>query len=116
MAQYTDLIAPYLGRRLMGRDECLGPDGTLKPSWVPFFKHLQELRIDELNARDSLLDRRVVELGLAHDIFSDPGDDVPGWDVNLIPVIFDAAEWKWLSSAVQQRLRLSNAIVEDLYG
>ncbi|MEO1206373.1 MAG: circularly permuted type 2 ATP-grasp protein [Pseudomonadota bacterium] len=113
----VSLVASYraLGG-VSGWDECLAPDGNLRAPWRSFFDHVGQLSVPDLIARDTKLDARVVELGLAHDIFSDPNDDEPGWDVNLIPLIFGADEWVGLSAAIEQRLRLADALVADLYG
>ncbi|MEO1281056.1 MAG: circularly permuted type 2 ATP-grasp protein [Pseudomonadota bacterium] len=114
--QENSFLDTYRYAGATGWDECLTADGEFRAPWNAFFQHLKGLSVSDLIGRDAKLDARVVELGLAHDIFSDPGDGEPGWDVNLIPLIFGADEWADLSAAIQQRLVLANAMVEDLYG
>jgi len=97
-------------------DELLGADGTIQSHWLPLLASLNAL---EPQARAERLDRlntRVRETGIAHDLFVDPNEPAPPWQVEFMPLILPAAEWRFLERAVIQRARLFEMIVADIYG
>ena len=62
------------------------------------------------------IDRRVRETGIAYDIFADPTSRPQRWQLDLVPIIFSSAEWRWTGTALIQRARLFDAVLTDLYG
>lgn len=97
-------------------DELCMPNGQVRPHWRQFIEGLSALTSSERQSRSRRLERQVRETGLAHDIFSDPDQAVQPWQIDLIPLIISAAEWRWLSKALQQRAQLMTMILADLYG
>ncbi len=54
--------------------------------------------------------------GVTYNIYGDPkGTDRP-WEVDLLPFLIAQEEWQFLRQAVQQRARLLNRVLGDLYG
>jgi uncharacterized circularly permuted ATP-grasp superfamily protein/uncharacterized alpha-E superfamily protein len=115
-AQAEDLLLPYARLRSGGFDELLDDTGAVRPHWRKFIAALGELSPDERAHRADRLNRRVREMGIAHDIFADPTEAGKRWDVDLVPLIFSNAEWRPLEAALLQRGRLFNAILADVYG
>jgi uncharacterized circularly permuted ATP-grasp superfamily protein/uncharacterized alpha-E superfamily protein len=97
-------------------DELMEPTGKIRPHWHGFIDALSALPPAERLARAEQINRRVRDVGIAHDIFADPDSAVQRWRVNLVPLIFAEAEWAALERALIQRVRLFNAILSDLYG
>jgi uncharacterized circularly permuted ATP-grasp superfamily protein/uncharacterized alpha-E superfamily protein len=59
--------------------------------------------------------RLVLENGIAHDLFAEPGSRQP-WAIDLIPVVISAAEWAHLEKGLIQRATLYDLIAKDFYG
>ncbi len=97
-------------------DELLDPHGKIRPHWRTLMEGLGGLSEDERNGRAIRMDRRVRETGIAYDIFADPNRPAQRWQLDLAPVVFSHAEWRWLETALIQRARLFDAVLDDLYG
>ncbi len=111
-----DLISAYAQLRDGGHDELMDGAGEVRPHWRKFLAALNELSHGERTHRADRLNRRVREMGIAHDIFADPTDPGKRWEVDLVPLIFSSAEWRALEAALVQRAQLFNAIIADAYG
>jgi uncharacterized circularly permuted ATP-grasp superfamily protein/uncharacterized alpha-E superfamily protein len=110
------LLAGYARLRNGGYDELIDAAGQVRPHWQAFLAALAELPTDEREQRADRLNRRVREMGIAHDIFADPTAPGKRWEVDLVPLIFSSAEWQTLQAALIQRAHLLNAILADAYG
>lgn len=111
-----DPLAAYASARNGGYDELMDAAGDVHPRWRKFLSALAELSPEEQAQRADRLNRRVREMGIAHDIFADPTQPGKRWDVDLVPLIFASEQWRALETALIQRARLLNAIVADTYG
>ena len=109
-------LGTYAALRNGGYDELMDAAGEVRPHWHKFLSALSELSFEEQSHRAERLNRRVREMGIAHDIFADPTHPGKRWDVDLVPLIFSSVQWRTLEEALIQRARLLNAIVADTYG
>ncbi len=98
-------------------DELAGADGTFRPHWRKLIAGLEALeRHDELGRRWDQAQRLIRENGITYNVYADPqGMDRP-WQLDAIPLMIGAAEWRDLEAGLIQRARLLNAIMADLYG
>lgn len=110
------LLAGYAQARNGAHDELLDASGNVRPHWQPFLDALAVLPQAEQAERAERLNRRVREMGIAHDIFADPAAPGKRWEVDLVPLILASSEWHRLEKAILQRTRLMNAILADVYG
>jgi len=97
-------------------DEMLGADGEVRPHWRALVAALAALSPSERRTRAARMDRRVLETGVAYDIFSDPHEPSQRWTLDLAPVVISSVEWRWLETALVQRARLFDKLLSDLYG
>ena len=111
-----ELIASYVRRLDGGYDELVDANGEVRAQWRGFVSALAALPREEQMQRAERLNRRVREMGIAHDIFADPTETGSRWRIDLIPLLFGSEEWRQLQTAVVQRARLFNAILADVYG
>jgi uncharacterized circularly permuted ATP-grasp superfamily protein/uncharacterized alpha-E superfamily protein len=96
--------------------ELLEDSGAVRAHWQPLFDHLQRSTPAQLLQRQALLARQIQENGVTYNVYADPkGADRP-WELDLLPHIIDAQEWRQLSAGIAQRARLLNAVLADLYG
>lgn len=97
-------------------DEMTDASGAFRPHWRPFMDALAGFTREEIASRSQRLATRVRDVGIAYDIFSEPHRSRQRWHVDLVPLIFGPVEWEWLERAMQQRARLFNAVLADIYG
>ncbi len=112
----ADLLRAYQTTGGLAYDEMLDANGRVRPHWDALLAGLGGLSERERILRAARLDRRVRETGIAYDIFADPTKSSQRWQLDLVPIVFSHAEWRWLEAALVQRARLFDAILTDLYG
>lgn len=104
--------APVAG----GFDELTDARGAIRPHWQPLADHFR-VRTDADHAADAEKLRRMVrENGIAEDLFAEAGADSDPWKIDIIPLMLPPAEWQWMATAVIQRARLFDKLLDDLYG
>jgi uncharacterized circularly permuted ATP-grasp superfamily protein/uncharacterized alpha-E superfamily protein len=109
-----DLFAEY-GPAANGYDEAVSADGAARPHWQAFSEAFNGLTSGVQAQRQERLRRLVLENGIAHDLFAEPGSRQP-WSIDLIPVVISAAEWTHLERGLIQRAMLYDLIARDFYG
>ncbi|WP_296251933.1 circularly permuted type 2 ATP-grasp protein [Pseudomonas sp. UBA4194] len=96
--------------------EMLEPGGAVRPHWRRLFEQLQRSTPGSLAQRQALLTRQIQENGVTYNVYADPkGADRP-WELDLLPNIIPADEWRTVSAGIAQRARLLNAVLADIYG
>jgi uncharacterized circularly permuted ATP-grasp superfamily protein/uncharacterized alpha-E superfamily protein len=97
-------------------DELLERDGSIRAHWRPLIEHLASGGA-EAAARSAEMTRRlIVENGVTYNVYADPqGRDRP-WQLDPLPLLIAADEWREIEAGVQQRAHLLNALLADLYG
>jgi uncharacterized circularly permuted ATP-grasp superfamily protein/uncharacterized alpha-E superfamily protein len=94
-------------------DASRAPDGTTRSPWdqlEPVLRHV------DLVERQQLAARLVASEGAAQLLHVDRGDPRTPPPLDPIPYCLDATSWQKLREGLEQRARLSDAIVRDLYG
>ncbi|WP_203567882.1 circularly permuted type 2 ATP-grasp protein [Aestuariimicrobium ganziense] len=91
-------------------DETIGLDGEIRAAKT--WEYLEGLGTQGLMARR----REVARLARDEGIGATAPALGPRWQVDPIPLIFDQDEWAPLAEGLQQRARLLDAILTDLYG
>lgn len=113
---HDDLLRSYQTDGSNSFDELLDSNGTVRPHWASLLAGIGAFNPTERLVRAVRMDRRVRETGIAYDIFADPHKTSQRWQLDLMPVVFSIAEWRWLETALLQRARLFDALLADLYG
>jgi uncharacterized circularly permuted ATP-grasp superfamily protein/uncharacterized alpha-E superfamily protein len=109
-----DILAHY-ERPADGFDEAIAPDGSPRPHWKAFCEAFTALTFEEQARRQERLRRLVLENGIAHDLFAEPGSQQP-WSIDLIPIVISSREWAVLERGLIQRAVLYDLITKDFYG
>jgi uncharacterized circularly permuted ATP-grasp superfamily protein/uncharacterized alpha-E superfamily protein len=110
------LLGTYRQRPGPGYDELLDATGDLRAHWQPLLAALDAMPLADRTTSARLIERRVRETGIAYDVFADPTRATAGWQLDLMPVMISAAEWRWLAAALTQRARLFDCLLADVYG
>ena len=96
--------------------ESHAPTGEIRPHWQPLMASLDALGRDELSVRIENGRRILREHGVSC-FAPGPGGgrDVP-WELDFIPFVLAAHEWRELEAGLVQRARLLNLVLGDLHG
>ncbi len=95
----------------------LSADGvTPRPHWAHLIESLQAIGPEELGRRCNRAERRIRENGITYNIYSDPLGANRPWQIDIVPFLISADEWRYIESGIIQRARLLSMILEDLYG
>ena len=97
-------------------DEMLGAPGVLRPHWETFIRALDAMGGEELPRRWEHARRTIRENGVTYNVYGDPRGTTRPWELDTIPLLIPAEEWRILEEGLIQRARLLNLIVSDLYG
>jgi uncharacterized circularly permuted ATP-grasp superfamily protein/uncharacterized alpha-E superfamily protein len=110
-----ELLANYVAASLAW-DEARDPLGGLRRPWQAIVAKLAALGPHELSRRQELAQRMLRENGVAYNAFGDPREAAQSWELDALPLLLPAAEWKQLAAGLEQRAKLLNLILVDLYG
>lgn len=97
-------------------DEMLDPSGTVRPHWAAFHRWLEGSSPSDLATRTSSLRQLLRDHGVTYNIYDDALGTSRPWELDLIPLIIDEDEWMAVARGLQQRGRLLEALVADIYG
>ncbi len=97
-------------------DEMFGADGMPRPHAESFFNFLSGLPREEIGRRWDLGLRLIRENGVTYNVYSgNEGLDRP-WQLDPLPLMIPADEWRSMEAALVQRATLLNLVLADLYG
>ncbi|MEZ6064813.1 MAG: circularly permuted type 2 ATP-grasp protein [Planctomycetaceae bacterium] len=97
-------------------DELRAPEGGIRPQWDLFREAFRHLSADEFQRRTKLAEEQLQENGVTFNAFGEEGESQRPWRLDLLPVVLPPSEWNEVARALDQRARLLNAIIDDLYG
>ncbi len=99
-----------------GFDEAFESDASPRPAFSELFAALSSLGEDEFSRRWTQAQRVIRDNGITYNVYGDPrGTDRP-WQLDPLPLILGAREWAVLERGLEQRGRLLDAVLTDLYG
>lgn len=91
-------------------------DGHPRPHWKRLMESLEHLGPEELGRRWSVAERRIRENGITYNIYGDPLGRNRPWQIDLVPLLIAAEEWRTIEAGVIQRAHLLSLLLQDLYG
>lgn len=97
-------------------DELRGQGTALRPGWRKFLSLLEGLGTNELQQRWDQSQQLLRENAFASPAHLDGNGQSRPWDLDAIPLLIEPAEWQTVESALQQRGRLLELILADLFG
>lgn len=97
-------------------DEMLLPDGSVRPHWKVFSSFLAQCGPQDFNHRVSGMQRLLRDHGVTYNVYDDALGTSRPWSLDVLPFLMAEEEWRRISTGLDQRARLLNAILSDLYG
>ena len=97
-------------------DELRDASGTLRKPWQTFFSYLGEAGIAGLPQSSETIERLIQQNGITYNVYGDQQDQTRPWSLNALPMLITPADWRGISTSLQQRAKLLNTILQDVYG
>jgi uncharacterized circularly permuted ATP-grasp superfamily protein/uncharacterized alpha-E superfamily protein len=95
----------------------LSADGVNpRAHWTHLIESLRAIGPEELGRRCLRAERRIRENGITYNIYSDPLGANRPWEIDIVPFLIAAEEWRYIEQGIIQRAKLLSLILEDLYG
>ncbi len=89
--------------------------GVVRPPYKVLSKWIEKVGIEFLRQRSEEAETIFQRLGVTFSVYSDGGDPERLIPFDVIPRIYDAEEWRFLSAGIIQRSRALNAFLFDIY-
>lgn len=109
----SKLAAPV---KLGHYDELRDASGNLRKPWQTFFSYLGEAGIAGLPQSSETIERLIQQNGITYNVYGDQQDQTRPWSLNALPMLITPADWRGISTSLQQRAKLLNTILQDVYG
>ena len=90
--------------------------GPVAPAWSSFFNFLGAEGFQDLNHRTTNLRRQIRDNGVTYNVYADANGPQRPWSLDLFPLIISPEDWALIDTGIQQRTRLLNRIMADVYG
>jgi uncharacterized circularly permuted ATP-grasp superfamily protein/uncharacterized alpha-E superfamily protein len=97
-------------------DEMLTPDRRVRGTWRVFLQRLEQFGAHGWGWQFDRMRRLLREHGVSHSIAGTPQDRDGHWELDPIPWLLAQQEWSNLVAGLQQRMRLLNLVLADVYG
>ncbi len=97
-------------------DETRHQDGSLRSEWGGLLQRIEGMSDAQLDLRLRGIDRQLRSNGLGYHPNNKRLGTTRTWQLDLLPVIYDADSWAQLSTGLDQRARLKQALYRDIYG
>lgn len=96
-------------------DEMYAAPGVLRPHWRNLAQFLEETGSAELERRHAEVQRLLQADGVTYNNYGDLHGAPRRWLVDTVPLLMTGEEWSALAAGLEQRSRLMNALLADLY-
>ncbi len=95
-------------------DELFDATGRPRSTWLDFLGDLSEYGDGELRSRFTLATRHIRDTGVSHRVYGEETERT--WPLGPVPLIIASDEWAKIAEGVEQRARLFEALLQDIYG
>ncbi len=85
-------------------------------AWTEFLAQAEARTPADLDQHAASLQRQIHDNGVTYNVYSDEEGPQRPWSLDLFPLIIDAQSWAHIEGGVQQRMRLLEAVMSDVYG
>ncbi len=97
-------------------DELRDEGGVLRAHWKPFAKTLTQLPPEEYERRRASARATVRDNGVTYNVYDEQAGQARPWQLDIVPFILSANDWKGIEAAVIQRAMLADLTLRDAYG
>ena len=97
-------------------DEMWDPEAGVRPHWGELVNSLASLSARDWSARNQRIKRLLRENGVTYHVYNDPRGYSRTWELDPIPMVLEAGDWSAIETGLEQRARLLDRVLRDLYG
>lgn len=97
-------------------DELFEEDGNIRPRWKIVMDNLMQSGLEHLHSKQKEIDWRLEDNGVTYNVYNEQGGMNRPWKLDAIPLVIDGEEWKEIEAGLEQRCKLLNLILQDIYG
>lgn len=113
----TDLLDQYqAGRQADVYDDLINSDGQIRARWKTLTGEFNELGLAGFQQLTWEAQTLLYENGVTFNAYEDAVHKMRSWQLDPIPYVITPQSWDILEQGLQQRARLLEKLVEDLYG
>lgn len=95
-------------------DEFIGTDGRPRAHWLRFLEKLMEFSPGDMSRRFATADRHIRDTGVSYRAYGDTSERA--WPLSHVPLLIEAGEWREIAQGIEQRARLMELVLADVYG
>ena len=96
-------------------NEMYDDDGNVRPAYSDIAQWLDGTGFDLLTQRSEDAEALFRRIGITFAVYGEGGDPERLIPFDLVPRVFNAAEWRRMSRGIEQRARALNAFLYDVY-
>jgi uncharacterized circularly permuted ATP-grasp superfamily protein len=97
-------------------DEMVDAEGHLRAHWRTFGSFLDQCTRQDFSAHTDDIQRLLRDHGVTYNIYDDALGTSRPWSLDILPFIVSQPDFSHIQAGIDQRGRLLNAILLDLYG
>jgi uncharacterized circularly permuted ATP-grasp superfamily protein/uncharacterized alpha-E superfamily protein len=114
-ASQDDLLAgyPYTEDRY---DELFAAPQQPRPHWQKLYGELSGASHAAIGGRQQAAERQIQDSGVTYNVYADPRGFHRPWNLDVLPFLVSAEEWREIERGVIQRATLLDRLLGDLYG
>ncbi len=115
IANHGSILADYTGGNGLF-DEAVDGTGKLRAAYQTFARAVPRMGAEDLKRRHETARRIIQEQRITYNVYGDPPGLERPWQLDSLPLLMDAAEWRRLETGLMQRATLLNHFLADCYG
>lgn len=97
-------------------DEMYDDSDNTRECWKKVLNDIENAGLDVLKDKQSEIDWHLQDNGVTYNIYNDHnGPKNRSWSLDPIPFVIEEKEWEEIRKGLQQRAKLFNLIIKDLY-
>lgn len=98
-------------------DEMVDENKVIRQHWREVLQRIEIAGLDELELKQAEIDWHLEDNGVTYNVYNNPdGENDRPWRLDPIPFVLLHDEWNEIKRGIEQRAKLLNLILKDLYG
>lgn len=97
-------------------NEVYDASGQVRPAWKNLVSAAHRSLVSEFEHRSQQANQLIAENDVTFNVFHDGTTSQRPWQLDLLPFVLDAQEWRTVEAGLIQRARLLDWIVKDCHG
>lgn len=114
------MIESYLVDKMFNNtpflDELATDEGKVAPKWERLARFYERMGPEKMAQYHEEVSRQLRENGVTYNVYGDPDGMNRPWNLDPVPMVFSGEDWAIIEAGLQQRARLLNYILSDIYG